>query len=281
MRRLVIIATAVASIAIPRIAHAGCRGGGGGGGGGGGRGGGGGGGGGGTRSGVRACEDTSDVVGYRRCTKFGAWGTNLRMPHIIIEAGVIVRQFGSLLDSQVGTVAHGDESFVYRVVSRTGGRPIDTAVLSTMRAGIGLSHGFYAAVEADLGGLAQPGAATTEMMSTGVFGTPALHQERGFVVDTLATAGVHGAIGAAGLGVELSGGLRSVSYSFQSDYHTCEQSTGIAAFAPVAEARARGELWISPWLTAGVTIGTSVIEQHTWMGGLYLGVHSRAFGGER
>jgi hypothetical protein len=119
------------------------------------------------------------------------------------------------------------------------------------------------------------------MMSTGVFGTPDLHQERGFVFDTLGTVGVHGATRAGGLGVELSGGLRTVSYSFQSDYHTCEQATSITAFAPVAEARARGELWISPWLTAGVTIGTSVIEQHTWMGGVYLGVHTRAFGGER
>lgn len=72
-----------------------------------------------------------------------------------------------------------------------------------------------------------------------------------------------------------------MSYSFQSNYLACEQATSITAFAAIVEARARGELWLSPWLTAGVTLGTSVIEQRAWMGGLYLGVHTRAFGGER
>ena len=75
--------------------------------------------------------------------------------------------------------------------------------------------------------------------------------------------------------------MRTVSYSFQSSYHLCQQATSVMVFAPVAEARARGELWLSPWLTAGVTLGTSVLETHAWMGGLYLGVHTRAFGGER
>jgi len=228
-----------------------------------------------------ACEDASDVIGYRRCTKFGAWGKNLRIPQVFIEGGGVVRQFGSLLDRQTGSVIHGNESFAYRVLAQPRSRPLDTAVLSTLRAGVGLPHGLYTAVEVDLGGLTQPGRAATEMMSTGSFGSPDLQQERGFVVDSLATIGVHGATHAGGLGVELAGGMRAVSYSFQSNYHDCEQTTSITAFAPIAEARVRGELWLSPWLTAGATVGTSVLEKHSWMGGVYLGVHTRAFGGER
>jgi hypothetical protein len=228
-----------------------------------------------------ACEDASDVIGYRRCTKFGAWGKDLRIPHIVVEGGAVVRQFGSLLDSQTGSVIHGSESFAYRVLAQPRSRPVDTAVLSTLRAGIGLSHGVYTAVEVDLGGLAQPGRAATEMMSSGSFGSPELQQERGFVVDSLGTIGVHGATHAGGLGVELSGGMRAVSYSFQSNYHACEQTTTITAYAPIAEARARGELWLSPWLTAGVTVGTSVLEKNAWMGGVYVGVHTRSFGGDR
>jgi hypothetical protein len=101
------------------------------------------------------------------------------------------------------------------------------------------------------------------------------------VVSSLGVVGVHGATGAGGVGVELAGGVSAVSYSFHSSYHDCEQATSVTAYAPVAEARARGELWLSPWLTAGVTVGASVLERGAWIGGLYLGVHSRAFGGER
>jgi len=228
-----------------------------------------------------ACEDASDVVGYRHCTPYGAWGTGQALPHIIIEAGVIVRRFGSLLDRQTGSVTHGGEAFAFRVMQPPGSRQVDTAVLSTMRAGVGLPHGLYTALEVDLGGLAQPGHAATEMMSSGVFGSPELQQDRGFLVDTIGAVGVHGATRFGGLGVELTGGVRYASYSFHSNYHDCEQATSVVALAPVAEARARGELWLNPWLTAGVTVGSSVIENHTWMGGVYLGVHSRTFGGDR
>jgi hypothetical protein len=228
------------------------------------------------------CTDTSDVVGYRKCTAFGMWGRGLELPHIIIEAGAVVRQFDSLLDGQTGTVTHGGESFAYRVIAPVQRRrSLDTAVLSTMRAGIGLPHGLYTALEVDLGGLVQPDRATAEMMSTGAFGTPDVEQHGGFEVDSLATVGVRGALRAGSVGVELAGGMRAVSYRFQSDYHDCERSVSITAYGPIAEARVRGELWVSPWLAAGVTVGTSVIERNTWMGGLYIGVHSRAFGGER
>lgn len=230
-----------------------------------------------------ACADTSDVVGYRTCSQFGTWGSNLTLPPISFEAGAIVRRFGSLLDGQTGHFAHGSESFAYRVIEppQSSHRSFDTAVLSTVRASVSLPHGLYTALEVDFGGLAQPGHAETEMMSTGVFGAPDVEQRRGFVLDSLATVGAHGALRAGGLGVELSGGMRAVSYGFHSDYHDCQQSMSIMAYAPIAEARARGELWLSPWLTAGVTVGTSVLEKNTWMGGLYVGVHTRAFGGER
>lgn len=227
------------------------------------------------------CEDESDVVGYRQCKKFGTWATNPRTPHLMIEGGLAVRQFGSLLGSQTGNILHGNEAFSYRVVTPTQSRPVDTAVFSTIRGGVALSHGLYTALEVDLGALAQPGSAETEMMSTGLRGTPDLEQRRGFVVDSLATLGIRGASHAGGLGVELAGGVRTVSYSFHSSYLSCEQDTSVRAYGAIAEARARGELWVNPWLTAGVTVGTSLLERNTWMGGVYLGVHTRAFGGDR
>jgi hypothetical protein len=139
----------------------------------------------------------------------------------------------------------------------------------------------YGGIEVDLGGVTQPGEAATEMMTTGAFGSPDLRQDRGFLVDSLGVVGVHAAAGFGGVGAELAGGVRAVSYRFQSSYHDCQQATGVTALGPVGEARARGELWLSPWLAAGVMVGTSFLERGAWMGGIYLGAHSRAFGGDR
>jgi hypothetical protein len=279
--RIVALAAALAPLAHAPIARADSCGGGGSRGGGGG---GGGAGGGGDEPGISSrprCEDTSDVVGYRECTRFGAWGMNTRIPRITIEGGVLVRQFASRLDGQTGTFRHGKESFTYRAMTGTPRRVLDTAVLSTLRANLALSHGLYVAAEVDLGGIAAPGRAATEMMSSGVFGDPELRQDGGFVVDSLATVGLRGAGRTGALAVELSGGMRAVSYGFHSTYHDCVAGSSVVTYGPVGEARARGELWLSPWLTAGVTVGTSVLESRTWMGGLYLGVHTRAFGGSR
>ena len=262
----------LALLARPAAARAGCHGGGPGGGGGHGGGG---------SGGAAACTDRSDVVGVRRCTPFGAWATNLGIPRIVVEGGAIVRQFGSLLDRQAGSVTHGTESFAYRVLTPPRARLVDTAVLSTLRAGLGLPHGLYAAAEADLGGFTHAAPVATEMLSTGAFGSPDLQQERGFLLDSLAAVGVRGETHGVGLGAELAGGVRAASYSFESSYHGCLQTTSVTAVAPIAEARVRGELWVSPWLTAGLTAGASVLEHHAWMGGLYLGLHTRAFGGER
>lgn len=281
MKAWLIAAVALAPLLPSSIVRAGSCGGGGGGGGGRGHGGGGGGVFFGGAAAAQRCEETSDVVGYRQCTRFGAWGMNPRIPHLVIEGGVLVRQFGTLLDGQTSSYHHGGELFAFRVLAPSPGRAIDTAVLSTLRASLGFSHGLYAAAEVDLGGLTQAAHATTEMMSSGVFGTPDVRQDGGFMVDSLASIGIRGATHVGGLGVELSGGMRAVSYGFHSSYFDCIQPTSVMAYAPVAEARARGELWLSPWLTAGVTVGTSVLEAHTWMGGVYLGVHTRAFGGGR
>jgi hypothetical protein len=271
----VALAAGALVVAAPRLVEAGCHGGSG-------AGGGGGGGGGDRRAWYTvACEDATDVVGLRHCGKFGAWSSNLRAPVIVIEAGAMLRQFPTLLDSQAGSVSHGVESFAYRVSQPTVRRALDTAVLSTMRVSAALPRGLYAGLEVDLGGLTQTGQVGMEMMSTGVFGSPSLTQDRGLIVDTLGVVGVRGTTGFGGLGVELAGGLRAVSYSFRSSYHGCEESTSVRALAAAAEARARGELWLGPWLTAGVMVGASMLERSNWVGGFYLGVHSRAFGGDR
>ena len=70
-------------------------------------------------------------------------------------------------------------------------------------------------------------------------------------------------------------------YSFDSSYSYCEHTSTIRASAPLLEARVRAERWLNPWISVGATVGTSLIEQGAWMGGLNIGFHTRAFSGRR
>jgi hypothetical protein len=201
-----------------------------------------------------------------------------RLPPLIFESGAEVRRFTSLLGGQDGSVSHGNETFAYRVVSQPAlRRPLETAVLSTMRVSGVMAHGLYAAVEVDLGGVVQSPAVATEMMSSGAFGAPQLTQQHGFIADSLGAFGIRGAGRTGAFGVELAGGVRVISYGFASSYHDCSSTTDVLATAAVAEVRARGELWLGPWVTAGATVGTSVLERGAWMAGFYVGVHGRSF----
>jgi hypothetical protein len=222
------------------------------------------------------------VHGYRHCTKFGAWGGNLRLPKLFVELGSNMRQFASGLPQQQGQVTHGLESFSYRVVMpQSQGAPIDTAMTTTLRIGVIPAHGFYTAIESELGGLTSPASASTEMMSTGTYGGPQLAQQGGVVIGAYGVAGVRGTLGRATLAVEGAGGVRSTRYHFDSTYHACESTSTIAVTRGVVEARARAEVWAGPWFTFGATVGANLAERGDWLAGLYLGLHSRAFAGGR
>jgi hypothetical protein len=47
------------------------------------------------------------------------------------------------------------------------------------------------------------------------------------------------------------------------------------------EARARVDVWLAPWFTIGGSVGASLIEEGSWMAGLYLGFHTWAYAGDR
>jgi hypothetical protein len=160
--------------------------------------------------------------------------------------------------------------------------PRDTALTTNVRLGVGVARGLYAGVEGELGGLVAPAATSTEMTSTpGTFGAPSVSQTSGLVIGVAGVAGYRASGGRGSVVLEGAGGVRSVRYNFDSTYHECETSTAVVATRGVVEARARAELWLSPWLTAGVTLGSNVLDKSDWMAGFYFGAHSRAFAGTR
>ena len=146
---------------------------------------------------------------------------------------------------------------------------------------LGIGHGFYAGLEGEIGGLVSPQPLSTEMLSTGTFGSPTIDLTGGMVVGGAGVVGLRGGNSRAAVAAELAGGVRSVEYRFDSNYHDCEQNPTIGVVGGVVEARARAEVWVSPWVSLSVTVGTSVIDQDDWMAGAYLGLHSRAYGGLR
>jgi hypothetical protein len=246
---------------------------------------GGGGGGGGHASGgggggpVASCSDSSDIVGYRQCTKFGAWSNTLLLPEIFVELGVEAQRFTSQLGDSDGSLAHGGEQFSYRIIAPPRDAGADTAVITKLRIGVGLGRTLYMGGELGVGGLVAVAPADAEMTSAGVFGRPDLAQRRGVAADLLGFVGARGSVGNAVLSVELAGGGRSVAYRFESTYHDCDQSTFVTTFAGVAEARARAEHWLGPRFAAGAVLGTSLVDRASWSAGVFLGFHTRAFGG--
>jgi hypothetical protein len=117
------------------------------------------------------------------------------------------------------------------------------------------------------------------MTTAGAFGSPNVEQGQGLVLGLAGIGGFRATGKLGAIAIEGAGGLRNVRYEFASSYHNCESRATIVANRGVVEARARAELWLSPWITAGATLGTNVLERDDWMAGVYLGVHSRAFGG--
>lgn len=228
-----------------------------------------------------ACTDETDIVGYRRCVKFGAWGSPRRVPLLVIELGTAMRTFSSPLGTATGELSHEDERFTYRVVSAPPSAAVpamDAALVSTLRLGLGLPHGLYAAAEGELGGLVR-NSTRAEMTSTGTFGAPTLTPGASLVAGALGIVGARGAAGRGTFGVEVAGGVRAISYTYDSRYLACEGSTTQSVRSPLLEARARASLWLSPFVNLGVTAGASIIDRGAWIAGAHLGFVTQAFGG--
>jgi hypothetical protein len=225
-----------------------------------------------------ACTDESDIVGYRRCKRFGRWSSRTTAP-VILEFGMATRRFASPLREATGSLSHENESFTYRVVQEPSGEAApapDAAVVTTARLGVGLARGFYLAAEGELGGLSRT-AGRAEMTSAGMFGAPSITPSSSLVAGAHAVAGILGAAGRGSFGAELAGGVRSITYYYESHYLSCISTTSHAVSTPILEARARAQLWLSPFVNLGASAGASVIDRGAWMAGVHLGFATKAY----
>ena len=231
-------------------------------------------------SAASGCNDATDIVGYRQCYRFGVWAMKSWIPPLIFELGTTVRRAPSALGEAHGEVTHQGETFRFRAIGSPAGEASarETTVLSTLRVGFGLARGLYLAGELELGGVAQP-AARVEITPTDAPLAPTIQPTSSLTVGGLAVAGFHGALGGGTVGVELAGGVRSISYAYESHLLASTAHASLSATSPVLEPRVRAQGWLSPFVSVGAFAGASVLERGAWMAGVQLGFSSQPFGG--
>ena len=229
------------------------------------------------------CTDATDIVGYRQCQKYGTWANTMKIPLLIFELGVALQTFDSPLEHGSGNLEHEGEDFTYRVVSDSGNANATdraTAIVTSLRVGVGSRIGIYGAGEIEVGALASE-PTRAEMTSTGKYGAPRLEENGALAVGALAVAGYQRGTTRLLFGAELAGGVRAVSYSYHSTYLACEQDFSIVVARPVLEARARASMFVTPNFSVGAQLGSSLIDQHDWNAGVFFSGYTRAFAAAR
>ncbi|MBA3503828.1 MAG: hypothetical protein H0T65_25930, partial [Deltaproteobacteria bacterium] len=183
-----------------------------------------------------------------------------------------------------GSVAHEGEHFTYRVSNPSrgeGSQERAVAVVTSARIGMGSRIGLYGAAEFEIGGLVHEPDRRAEMTSTGMYGAPKLEEQSALVLGALGVVGFQRGTKRMLLGAELLAGVRSVSYSYRSQYLSCVQTTTVAVARGVIEARARASYFLTPMISLGAQLGTSVIDERDWNVGVFLGGYTRAFAASR
>lgn len=205
----------------------------------------------------RACATDTDVVGRRRCPVYGLWGAALEAPYMFVAVGFNMRH---LPRAQVGRTPGAAARAVTTGVSdtpeaaATGGS--DSSLSYTERFGVAVSRALYFGLEAEIG------PTTTNESPPG---------GRTFGAGGLAFAGLQGGTRLLKLGGEIAGGGRLVETALADERLTGEG---------VLEARARADLWLTPWVTIGGLVGTSLIAEGDWVAGISIGLHTYSYGGQ-
>jgi hypothetical protein len=188
--------------------------------------------------------DSTDVVGYRHCPRYGAWGASLLDPYVYVDVGMNVRHFAS----RSAAVAARSTS----PVPLSGNE--SQALTFDERIGYGITHSLYTAIDLELGNFDSSSATDSDVLFAG-----------------LASLGMRVGLGPIALAGEMTGGAMESSYPSQTSVH----------FEGILEARARADLWLAPWFSVGGVIGESLLDHRDWMAGVFIGFHTWGYAGDR
>lgn len=160
-------------------------------------------------------------------------------PPVHFEVGLNTRHF---------TAVEGGEDVAFRGEASDPSAAAQTAVSVGIRFTRWLPRNLYTGIEGEIGKLD----AFDHSNLAGAYGL----------------FGARGQLGWASLFVEMAAGHRKVRYGDGADEDG----------KLVAEPRVRAELWLSPRVTLGAAMGTTLGGRDVWMAGVYVGVHSLVWG---
>ena len=199
------------------------------------------------------CRETSNIVGYRQCTRFGsAWSTPAWVPSFTVDVGTAVYRLSpDLLPRSIPRGTSGDSNDGESV----------TAFGPTLRLAFAVHARYYAGVEASVGSVAfDPN------------GSPGGYVRGGGV------AGVQSLASRLGLAAELAVGHDLV----------LARRRAIEGVPPpllrsglAADGRVRASVWMSPWISLGGSFGVSLVHRGELSVGVSVAFHGRSYDGRR
>lgn len=170
---------------------------------------------------------------------------------VLVEGGTIVRSFDN-------PVTQSPEP--------------DLGLMFSWRVGVTYRQ-LYLAVEGEVGGSVRTDGIAARDLGTQVLGQSPHHAHLA-VVQGVFVAGARANHGRGVFGVELAAGGRGVDYSFATqEQHGQDDLPWISGSSKVVEARARAGYWLTPWITAGVSLGSSLYDR-SWMGGFHVAIQT-------
>lgn len=196
----------------------------------------------------RRCQEVSAITGYRRCSRLGSsWSTPRWVPSLGVDLGSSIHRL-SLVPSST-TVARGS------VTPRQ--RESTTATTASLRLSAAWYGRFYVAVEASAGSVerfdATPGGLVRGGGVAGLqFGSIVL------------------------LAAELAVGHEMI---LDRMHASAGREPTIVRRGLAADARARASLWLTPWITGGISVGASLNHDDEASVGLFFALHGRAYDG--
>jgi hypothetical protein len=222
-----------------------------------------------------ACEEISDVVGYSMCRRFGSWDAGGR-PSIRVSAGTSFHRLPVSALSFRGSANHPESTAMsYHLIGapgdeRASGGSFDLQ-LTTL-----LGRHLYAGLEGSVGAL------TTTRLDSPTSSAPLIVEPGSlFYLSGSALAGAAVSAGGFRLRGEVGVGVRAVGLTVETRHDDCVASSTSYDSAFLVRPRVAAERWMTPWVSAGASVGTNLLERGETSVGLFLAGHLRAFDGGR
>jgi hypothetical protein len=196
-----------------------------------------------------ACAETSEVLGHRHCSTYGAWGALARFPSITFDTEMFHEHFAT---PPLGATP------VAGIFATTNPQTSPDATAWGVRLRVGaplMWRPLYLAFELDIGGLSAASSTPSYALLSQAVAALGAHAH---VTQTIM------------LSAELAGGGRMYSWMTNA-----EETIG----SGVVEARGRIDWWATPHLTFGASIGTSLIDSGDQTFTVGFAGHLRAFDG--